>query len=768
MPVPLQLYISNPKRTGREQEKVFATEATEINEHNRHDFFLFDHTIILFRDGYAAQRNFISCSTLVLDIDNKGVDEPQQWTTVNSTSERLTEMGITHTIVTSRNHETKKGTESSRPRFHVYLPLAVPCNLMGYRAMCEWLIAHFHSDPAVKSPAQFIYGNAGNPNKNVLQIEGTHCFDQFFQTQQFHAETNKRNSTLPSTPLTGVHPADGLNEKGRDFIKQFLQKKGWKYLRQDSVNEFWQRPGKDRSKNHSATIKLDAPLLHVFSSNCLPLKEWKAYNFFQLYALLEHVGNESAAAKDLAGQGYGDALTTQPVELPEFIVTPPHNTESDDEELDDEIDDNDCPENFPEHLFKIPGFVSELAQYINSVAHNDQPIYSLAAALAFQALLCAQNVKDPTGIRTNPYIIVAGRSASGKDKGREIIKKIFTQLVNTPKYKTERHYKPLHYFIESVASYQALIKRLKRNDGVLLWLWDELGKELASWTRDRSANLSGIKTELMRLYSSADSIYVPHAKASTELKEEEADALQQPNLVLYGTAEKETLYNAFSVDMLTDGLIGRLMIFEGNDYADRIQQTEQRPLPESILETADWWLERRFQNINQAIPQPDIVPVTPEAENILQRFQNIQKQIQYKNDRIKDALWGRAQQQARQFALIYACSVSKENPVIDEDAAQWAYELVSYLIKRKIYIADRHVADSEFDRQQKEILRYIESCKGKCTMSMICRAFRKLKKRERDEIFENLEQTSAIRKETRKDSRKTTINYVINKKKEND
>ena len=86
-------------------------------------------------------------------------------------------------------------------------------------------------------------------------------------------------------------------------------------------------------------------------------------------------------------------------------------------------------------------------------------------------------------------------------------------------------------------------------------------------------------------------------------------------------------------------------------------------------------------------------------------------------------------------------------------------------IKRKIYLAKRHVADGEFDKQQKEVLRYIESSKG-CTKSMLYRKFRKLEKRKRTDILDNLVETQAIRKEHRqtKNSRQTTPYYVVNKK----
>jgi hypothetical protein len=138
-------------------------------------------------------------------------------------------------------------------------------------------------------------------------------------------------------------------------------------------------------------------MLYPLSTNCHPFESNQTYSYFAIYAYLEHGKDFVAATKDLAGQGYGDTLTIQPVELPEFITDFPAYKEETNEKSD-----GDTSENFPAHLLNVSGFVNDFAQYVNSVSHVDQPVYSLATALAFQALLCAQNVKDPTGIRTKP------------------------------------------------------------------------------------------------------------------------------------------------------------------------------------------------------------------------------------------------------------------------------------------------------------------------------------------------------------------------------
>ena len=98
--------------------------------------------------------------------------------------------------------------------------------------------------------------------------------------------------------------------------------------------------------------------------------------------------------KTLPPGGYGDAFLRESVELPKFITEMPEE----ETEGEDETEDDGCPETFPEHLLNVPDFVNELSQCINETSFVFQTVYALVAALAFQALLCAQNVKDPAGI----------------------------------------------------------------------------------------------------------------------------------------------------------------------------------------------------------------------------------------------------------------------------------------------------------------------------------------------------------------------------------
>lgn len=102
-----------------------------------------------------------------------------------------------------------------------------------------------------------------------------------------------------------LRPGDDFDRRGPDWSEILA---GWVLAgRGEGGERRWRRPGK--SHGWSATTghcsSGGADLLRVFSSNAGPLEEGKAYGKFRAYAALDHGGDLSAAAKALAGRGYG-------------------------------------------------------------------------------------------------------------------------------------------------------------------------------------------------------------------------------------------------------------------------------------------------------------------------------------------------------------------------------------------------------------------------------------------------------------------------------
>lgn len=124
-----------------------------------------------------------------------------------------------------------------------------------------------------------------------------------------------------------VSPGDDYDARGPEWL-EILGPHGWtiESIRGDEIR--WKRPGKE-SPGCSATTGVckssssGRDLLRIFSSSAHPFESGKAYGKFRAYAMLNHAGNLSAAARELKAKGYGTDLT------PTFGGVPPGNPPTD-------------------------------------------------------------------------------------------------------------------------------------------------------------------------------------------------------------------------------------------------------------------------------------------------------------------------------------------------------------------------------------------------------------------------------------------------------
>ena len=113
--------------------------------------------------------------------------------------------------------------------------------------------------------------------------------------------SSPHESKTKATDAGGLKPGDDYNQRG-DW-RSVLQRAGWELVMTRSEQEYWKRPG--TSNRWSATFSTKHNLFYVFSNNASPFEPERAYSPFVIYALIKHDGDFSAAAKDLAAQGYG-------------------------------------------------------------------------------------------------------------------------------------------------------------------------------------------------------------------------------------------------------------------------------------------------------------------------------------------------------------------------------------------------------------------------------------------------------------------------------
>lgn len=101
----------------------------------------------------------------------------------------------------------------------------------------------------------------------------------------------------------GTTPGDDFEQKAT--WADILTPHGWKHLFTSGQTFYWQRPGKDGREPSATTGRaMDRDRLYVFTTSTEFTPE-KPYTKFGAYAVLNHGGNHSAAARELRRQGYG-------------------------------------------------------------------------------------------------------------------------------------------------------------------------------------------------------------------------------------------------------------------------------------------------------------------------------------------------------------------------------------------------------------------------------------------------------------------------------
>jgi len=115
------------------------------------------------------------------------------------------------------------------------------------------------------------------------------------------ALNRKVQPTTQPLRVTGEAERVGDRYNKEADVLPLLERRGWRISGQGgNGNIYLTRPGKSRGV--SATWNPDLRLLYVFTTNAHPFEAGKAYSPFAVYALLEHNGDFSAAAKALAGE----------------------------------------------------------------------------------------------------------------------------------------------------------------------------------------------------------------------------------------------------------------------------------------------------------------------------------------------------------------------------------------------------------------------------------------------------------------------------------
>ncbi|MGD9646980.1 MAG: bifunctional DNA primase/polymerase [Pirellulales bacterium] len=383
------------------------------------------------------------------------------------------------------------------------------------------------------------------------------------------------------------------------------------------------------------------------------------------------------------------------------------------------------PGPFPADLLIVPGLLGEFIRFTVATAYKPQPVLALGASLPLLGSLAGRKVADPYGTRTNIYTIGVADSGAGKERAREVCKELLFGAGAAKELLGP----------ERIASSAGLVSAVSRKPSILL-LVDEIGRVLKTTGDRRTPHLFEIPTILMEFFTASRSVYTGACYAD-ERKTVEID---QPNVSLYGTTVPQSLFEAFTKENLTDGLVSRMMIFESADSDPDPQSPIAQDVPAELIDAAKGWL--RFDagsgNLRNEHPRPATVPYDAGAEHVIAQLQELERLEKKTLGAPYGTLWTRAVEKARKLALLYACSANPQRPVVTVDAATWACRLSEYLTRRLIYLASRWVSDNQVESDTKRVLRIIAEHAEGIDGTALTRATQWLRRREREEAVATL------------------------------
>ena len=536
-----------------------------------------------------------------------------------------------------------------------------------------------------------------------------------------------------------VKPGDDWCARGD--IRPILLAHGWKHLgtKQDG-NELWQRPGKSGDGN-SATF--NGTVFCVFSTNAAPF-EAKGYNKFQVYALLEHGGDFTAAARTLLDKGFGTGDNVPMVECAGIMglanavarAGRPDAVPDEPEDAHERTRDCEDPGAIPEEYFDVPGFVSELMGYTLRTAYYPNKALAFAGAMAMLAHLTGRRFKDQRGSRLNLYLLALAKSGTGKEHPRAVNIDLATQMAL------------IGEFGDTFASGEGLEDSLCISPSMLYQV-DEIDY-LFNTVKLKDARAEQINSMLLKLYSESKTTHIMRKKAIQRGQPSVGSAIIQPHLTVFGTATPKFFYQSLTERTMENGLLARCIVLEAAERGEAGTPHEEE-FPKRVLESVrDMVRMGHEQNLTDQYPHPMVLPETTEATCRLKEVFGLAdeeyRKASERGDDSANALWARAGEKVAKLAALYAISKDTLRPMMDVDAVEWAWKFVAHMTKRMLYMASIFVADTDFDSQAMKLVRLVKQRRGRISHGKLLRNSH-LDKDTFKRIAETLVESGTFRKE---------------------
>lgn len=440
-------------------------------------------------------------------------------------------------------------------------------------------------------------------------------------------------------------------------------------------------------------------------------------------------------------------------------------------------------------LLRPPGFVGELAKWINSRNRHSRESLAVAAALQVVSVVAGMRYVDPLdGITPNLFVFGVAGSATGK----ESVLKSAQELMRSAGVSAAVH--------GAIKSEQEIYRNLTRHQ-LACYMIDELGETLGKIQNARAkgttAYLEGVIGVLMSVYSKANSFL----QITGDLKEEIQQALakeysqikarqegneqkngdelrlktvehqlstidsgiESPYLSIFGLTTPERFNELMDFDMAVNGFMGRSLIFrerEDNPKSKPRGKVERGKVPETIANTLHQLYAPGYSEVPPRVERVgNLVEVetTSEAEALLDQAEH---HFYYMAEEHKEstgmvAIPRRGYEQVAKLSMILAIP----GGVRESIHVQWAMALVKRDVEEKINLAYSNSAGDKSQALASRVLSLITSDHGE-TLGRLKNKCRNYRGEDVQKVLEKMEASGYVRSEETAAGRgKKTIKY---------
>jgi len=397
------------------------------------------------------------------------------------------------------------------------------------------------------------------------------------------------------------------------------------------------------------------------------------------------------------------------------------------------------PPAFPIGDFGVcEGLLGEVAQHLDDASATMTEAGALAVALPFLGAVFGRAYSTPTNLRSNIYTVALGGSGTGK-----------TSLVNPAK---ELMVKSGHEDLigaDRFKSGSGLLTMLRQGARRVSFL-DEFGHMLQQiGSAGAGIHAKEIITELTALYSAANSIFSGSAYADGR-----SSSIDYPHLCIFGMATPEQFWRAFGSSNMEDGSIARYLVFPLGETADKLPDAGGADGVARALRDAQQVIASRAAgNLGVAGAVPvKVAPLDEYAERA--RADLKAKEAAFALYAEKNGVKGgpailrRVTENALKIALVSAVGRSAASPEIDGRDMEIGHALAWWSANVMISNIASHIADNQLERDVNDVERFIAETGGRGrSRSDIQKRFRRLRKRDLQEILEALEEQGSIARE---------------------